>query len=134
MNHPSIPVADQNGKSIPSDVRTSLGTFIPRSYDKIVDRIEKRVAEVTQLPASESWTSWIGESRVLLSLDCGSFTNPTTVFIIKGHQESLQILRYRAGERYEPHFDWFNDAVSPEDAAGGKWMSTSELPTSRISL
>ena len=74
MNHPSIPVADQNGKSIPSDVRTSLGTFIPRSYDKIVDRIEKRVAEVTQLPASESWTSWIGESRVLLSLDCGSFT------------------------------------------------------------
>ena len=105
-------MADQNGKSIPSDVRTSLGTFVPHSYDKVIDRIERRVAEVTKLPASESWA-------------CSPESAPTstylTVFIIEGHQEKLQILRYRVGERYEPHFDWFNDVVSPE--AGGKWTS-----------
>ena len=73
-------VTDPKGKSIPSSVRTSQGTFLPRAYDVVVDRVERRVAQVTHLPVT--------------------------------HQESLQILRYKPGEQYEAHFDWFNDAVS----------------------
>ena len=44
-------VVDGKGGSIPSNVRTSSGTFLPQAYDAVVRRIEKRVAFVTQLPA-----------------------------------------------------------------------------------
>ena len=75
-------VADPSGKAVPSKDRTSQvicnvdkdivlcpistcpismchisksqGTFLPRSYNKIVDRIERRVAEGTRLPVGES--------------------------------------------------------------------------------
>jgi len=44
-------VVDSNtGKSIPSNVRTSTGTFPMKGQDKIIKNIERRVAQVTMIP------------------------------------------------------------------------------------
>jgi prolyl 4-hydroxylase len=60
--------------------RTSLGTWIPRtSQDKVVNKVWKRIAEVTHIP--------------------------------KENGEDLQILYYRVGAEYQPHYDYFDPAT-----------------------
>eukprot|EP00803_Ostreobium_quekettii_P004662 evm.model.scf_3141.1 EVM.evm.TU.scf_3141.1 scf_3141:6100-10850(+) len=46
----STVVDNESGKSIPSQVRTSKGTFLNTAQDEVVDRIERRVAQVTMIP------------------------------------------------------------------------------------
>ena len=43
-------VDNETGKSKESDVRTSTGTFFDKGHDEIIQRIEKRVAQVTMVP------------------------------------------------------------------------------------
>lgn len=63
--------------------RTSFTAFIGKSEDETVERIEKRVCKLTNLP-------W-------------AFLEP------------LQVVRYRKGQQYRPHHDYFT-TVGPEDA------------------
>lgn len=46
----STVVDNESGKSIPSSVRTSKGTFLEYALDDVVQRIERRVAQVTMVP------------------------------------------------------------------------------------
>lgn len=43
-------VDSATGKSVPSSVRTSTGTFFPKNADDVISTIEKRVAQVTMIP------------------------------------------------------------------------------------
>jgi len=43
-------VDSKTGGSVDSDVRTSSGTFLAHAQDDVVDRIEKRIAQITMLP------------------------------------------------------------------------------------
>jgi prolyl 4-hydroxylase len=43
-------VDNLTGKSVPSKVRTSTGTFFSMGEDEVIQRIEKRVAQVTMIP------------------------------------------------------------------------------------
>ena len=38
--------------------------------------------------------------------------------------EGMQILRYDIGQKYDPHFDYFHDAVNPSPKRGGQRMAT----------
>ena len=40
------------------------------------------------------------------------------------HQEGLQILNYHDGQKYEPHFDYFHDAVNAAPDKGGQRVLT----------
>ena len=53
----SAVVDNDSGKSKDSEVRTSTGTFLRTAHDDIVKRIERRVAQVTMIPAGESASS-----------------------------------------------------------------------------
>ena len=46
----STVVDSSTGKSVPSEVRTSSGTFLGKGQDEVVRSIEKRVAQVTMIP------------------------------------------------------------------------------------
>ena len=46
-------VDSATGKSVPSEVRTSSGTFLGKGQDDIISRIEKRVAQVTMIPVGK---------------------------------------------------------------------------------
>ncbi|GFH10558.1 Fe2OG dioxygenase domain-containing protein, partial [Haematococcus lacustris] len=43
-------VDNKSGKSVDSQIRTSTGTFFGKAEDDIIERIEKRVAQVTMIP------------------------------------------------------------------------------------
>lgn len=40
------------------------------------------------------------------------------------HQEGMQILKYENGEKYEPHFDFFQDQVNQRPEVGGQRIVT----------
>eukprot|EP00884_Botryococcus_braunii_P007218 jgi/Botrbrau1/16498/Bobra.0142s0092.1 len=44
-------VDSDTGKEVPSTVRTSSGTFLVRSQDEVVKRLEDRIAKYTAIPA-----------------------------------------------------------------------------------
>lgn len=50
----STVVDNDTGESVPSDIRTSTGTFLDRGHDPIVERIEKRVSQVTMIPVGNT--------------------------------------------------------------------------------
>lgn len=41
------------GVDVPSQVRTSTGTFFDNGHDDVVSTIEERVAQVTMIPKGE---------------------------------------------------------------------------------
>ncbi|GER45736.1 2-oxoglutarate (2OG) and Fe(II)-dependent oxygenase superfamily protein [Striga asiatica] len=86
----STVVDSDTGKSKDSRVRTSSGTFLARGRDKIVQRIEKRIADFTFIPVE--------------------------------HGEGLQVLHYEVGQKYEPHYDYFQDEFNTQN--GGQRIAT----------
>lgn len=46
----STVVDNDTGKSVPSNIRTSTGTFLDLNQDDTIARVEKRVAQVTMIP------------------------------------------------------------------------------------
>jgi len=46
----STVVDNASGKSVPSTIRTSSGTFLTRHQDEIVNKIEAKIAEASQIP------------------------------------------------------------------------------------
>ena len=44
----------RTGSSVPSEVRTSTGTFFDKHHDEIIKRIEAKVAEVSMVPEGRS--------------------------------------------------------------------------------
>ena len=45
-------------------------------------------------------------------------------FVCAEHQEGLQVLRYVDGQKYEPHYDYFHDAVNTKIENGGQRVVT----------
>lgn len=43
-------------------------------------------------------------------------------FTFAEHGEGLQVLHYQAGQKYEPHFDYFNDEFNTKN--GGQRIAT----------
>ena len=66
------------GSSEVNEARTSDGMFFGRGENPLCERIEARIADLTQWP------------------------------LVNG--EGLQILRYRPGAEYKPHYDYFDPA------------------------
>ncbi|KAL8549919.1 hypothetical protein ACS0TY_008669 [Phlomoides rotata] len=66
----STVVDSETGKSRDSRVRTSSGTFLPRGRDKIVQRIEKRIADFTFIPVEH------GEGLQILHYEVGQKYEP----------------------------------------------------------
>lgn len=50
----SAVVDSRTGQSKKSHVRTSTGAFFGRSFDDVIRRIEKRIAQVTMIPIGEA--------------------------------------------------------------------------------
>ena len=46
------------------------------------------------------------------------------LFRVAEHQESLQILHYQNGQKYEPHNDYFHDSVNARPEHGGQRVAT----------
>lgn len=119
----STVVDSSTGKSVPSNVRTSSGTFLGKSQDDIVGRIEKRVAQVTMIPVGEDhfdYTSIVVKRIGPLfrnqnnlkgnNLKDSMLHNSHICFsLYVDHQEGFQILHYEHGQKYEP--------VSPTDSS-----------------
>lgn len=80
----STVVGGQTGRV--SDIRTSFGTFIPKKYDEVLEKIEDRCAVFSGIPVA--------------------------------HQEQMQLLRYRDGQKYSDH----TDGLISEN--GGKRIAT----------
>ncbi|CAK8561889.1 unnamed protein product [Lathyrus sativus] len=68
--HKSAVADSKTGKKLNSSVRTSSGTFIARGYDKIVKRIEKRIADFTFIPVEH------GENLNVLHYEVGQKYDP----------------------------------------------------------
>ncbi|KAL7090589.1 hypothetical protein ABFS83_12G047300 [Erythranthe nasuta] len=66
----STVVDSETGKSTDSRVRTSSGTFLARGRDKIVQRIEKRIADFTFIPVEH------GEGLQILHYEVGQKYEP----------------------------------------------------------
>lgn len=88
----STVVDSKTGGSVPSSVRTSYGTFLRKAQDEVVDRIEKRIADVSMIPVENG--------------------------------ESLQILRYEIGQKYDAHYDYFHDDKNARPENGGQRIAT----------
>ncbi|XP_047317594.1 probable prolyl 4-hydroxylase 10 [Impatiens glandulifera] len=63
-------VDNETGKSKDSRVRTSSGTFLPRGVDKVISKIEKRIADYTFIPAE------FGEGLQVLHYEVGQKYEP----------------------------------------------------------
>uniref|UniRef100_A0A0E0GHA0 procollagen-proline 4-dioxygenase n=2 Tax=Oryza TaxID=4527 RepID=A0A0E0GHA0_ORYNI len=89
----STVVDGESGESVTSKVRTSSGMFLDKKQDEVVARIEERIAAWTMLPT-----------------ECIIFYCFANFAILKLSEngESMQILRYGQGEKYEPHFDYIS--------------------------
>lgn len=74
----SLTVDNQTGGEEVNSARTSDGMFFGRAEYPVVERVEKRLAELLKWP----------------------FENG----------EGLQVLRYRTGAQYVPHYDYFDPA------------------------
>ncbi|KAG6741688.1 hypothetical protein POTOM_054965 [Populus tomentosa] len=80
-------VADnESGKSIESEVRTSSGMFIGKAQVFLEDEIVDNI-----------------EARIA-----------AWTFLPQENGESIQILHYEHGQKYEPHFDYFHDKANQE--------------------
>ncbi|KAJ0968948.1 hypothetical protein J5N97_021825 [Dioscorea zingiberensis] len=78
------------GRRKDSRVRTGSGMFLGRGRDKIIQAIEKRIADFTFIPVE--------------------------------HGEGLQALHYEAGQKYDPHYDYFLDEFNTKN--GGQRIAT----------
>jgi prolyl 4-hydroxylase len=78
----------------------------PQPKDEIVSAIEKRVAAWTFLP--EGNLHWVVVVCSCMHLDAHSLTADATVSGPE-NAESLQVLRYETGQKYDAHFDYFHD-------------------------
>lgn len=79
----------------------------PPPKDEIVSAIEKRVAAWTFLPEGNNLhCHWV----VVVCLVHASHTL-TAAATVSGPEnaESLQVLRYETGQKYDAHFDYFHD-------------------------
>ncbi len=98
-------VDSSTGKSIPSQVRTSTGTFFAKGADSVISRIENRVAQVTMIPVGEvlrqvlGWMRGLGKGGGRRHV-CGCVARRSRA----DNQEGLQILNYHDGQKYEPHY------------------------------
>ncbi|XP_078440425.1 putative prolyl 4-hydroxylase 3 [Wolffia australiana] len=66
----STVVDSATGKSVDSRVRTSSGTFLRRGHDKVVEAIEKRIADFTFIPTDH------GEGLQVLHYEVGQKYEP----------------------------------------------------------
>lgn len=91
----STTVDDLTGQAQPHEHRTSYGTFFALNETPLVERIDRRVAQLMQLP------------------------------VVNG--EGLQILNYKVGGEYKPHYDYFPPELpgsAPHIARGGQRVAT----------
>jgi len=76
-------VDDLSGDEAPHKDRTSYGTFFHRNETPFITKLDKRIAELMQVPVANG--------------------------------EGIQILNYKIGGEYKPHYDYF-----PPELAGSK--------------
>ncbi|KAG2497974.1 hypothetical protein HYH03_004235 [Edaphochlamys debaryana] len=105
-------VDNESGKSVPSDIRTSTGSWLSKGEDDIVARIEKRVAQVTMIPVENQ------EGLQVLHYHDGEkyephydyFHDPVNARPENGGQRVVTVLMYlttveEGGETVLPHAD-----------------------------
>ncbi|KAK6266943.1 hypothetical protein QUC31_017780 [Theobroma cacao] len=95
-------VADnESGQSLESEVRTSSGMFLQKAQTYMVSIVshvkDEVIADIEARIAA--WT-----------------------FLPVENGESMQILHYEQGQKYEPHFDYFHDKANQE--LGGHRIAT----------
>ncbi len=92
--HPSTVVDELSGQNVPHPERSSAGVMLARAETGLIDRLERRLAALTDWPIANG--------------------------------EGLQILRYRKGQEYRPHFDSFPDGAggAVHTARGGQRVNT----------
>lgn len=114
-------------------VRTSSGTFLARGRDKIIRNIEKKIANFTFLPVGKLLIFCPLYLLFITIYDChllfvsmmfhkiqNLFFNPKPQYT--EHGEGLQILHYEVGQKYEPHYDYFQDEYNTKN--GGQRIAT----------
>ena len=119
---------NDDGKFELSSVRTSSGAFLNRSDDATIATIEARLARFTQLPAENGEPLHVLHYQVrlrvlfceralaLFFLGDGRAAPfllpplPTLLSTNKQTHTALAIHNQKAGEKYEPHYDYFHDA------------------------
>ncbi|KAG5621658.1 hypothetical protein H5410_006876 [Solanum commersonii] len=122
-------VADnESGKSIESEVRTSSGMFLSKGQ---VHKILPSLFEACYLICL---TSQLVPCQIQLTVRILIFEYQDEVvanveariaawtFLPKENGESIQILHYEHGQKYEPHYDYFHDKVNQE--LGGHRVAT----------
>ena len=87
-------VDELSGQNVPHPERSSAGVMLARAETGLIDRLERRLAALTDWPIANG--------------------------------EGLQILRYRKGQEYRPHFDSFPDGAggAVHTARGGQRVNT----------
>lgn len=85
----------EKGQNTKTDYRNSSQMWFGRNENELIERIEKRIADVTKVPVENG--------------------------------EQLQLVRYREGEHYKVHWDYFDPAWPQNDAVlarGGQRIIT----------
>ncbi|KAL4352722.1 hypothetical protein GQ457_06G043830 [Hibiscus cannabinus] len=95
----SMVVDNESGQSTESEVRTSSGMFLDIAQCLRVLLVACQVFDV------------ILEDKVVADIE---ERISTWTFLPVENGESLQILHYEYGQKYEPHFDYFYDKVNLE--------------------
>ncbi|WVZ58962.1 hypothetical protein U9M48_009177 [Paspalum notatum var. saurae] len=100
-------VADnESGKSVQSEVRTSSGMFL-----------EKKQITKCKIDILTKMLTWQDEVVARIEDRISAWT-----FLPAENGESIQILHYQNGEKYEPHYDYFHDKNN--QALGGHRIAT----------
>ncbi|KAL5980636.1 hypothetical protein ACLOJK_028544 [Asimina triloba] len=100
--------------------------------DEIVSRIEGRIAAWTFLP--EGTTVACSLVGFVIFYSCNVACHVTTIWhiMLPENGESIQILHYEHGQKYEPHFDYFHDKANQEH--GGHRVATVLMYLSNIEM
>lgn len=70
----STVVDNASGKSVPSNIRTSSGTFLGRGSDAVVTTIEEKIAEASHIPVGKCMRARACMCATTLANDPGCFT------------------------------------------------------------
>ncbi|RYR33199.1 hypothetical protein Ahy_A10g047760 isoform A [Arachis hypogaea] len=117
-------VADnESGKSIESEVRTSSGMFLGKgqsnNHSELPFSTTITIANVVIfINVLKQWKLWdLDEVVAAIEARIAAWT-----FLPIENGESIQILHYENGQKYEPHFDYFHDKAN--QIMGGHRIAT----------
>ncbi len=129
--HPQPPFASADGRRMPVStcvetptIRVLGSVLDDAECDELIEQARPRLArsrtvtdegthEVSDARTSSGMFFRIGETELITRIE---YRIAELLDIPPEHGEGLQILHYRPGQQYEPHYDWFDRSQAGHEA------------------